>query len=567
LAYDARTQDDLAKWWVTGTGSTVNRLSEIMDDMPDGPAIYHVDADDAWTVNPAAADEWYVATATKPDEVAENLAGWHKMTGVADDSETGDGAGLNADEWCYDTDNNRVYIRLSDDSDPNDTDVRKHYAWDGSGAGPAIMTETVEDAIYLIHLLFQVGDDTTSTTLISLNEMVYFDDNCWFTVEGQATLELGEKSGDWGINGSFWNVCPSGATNVYAMTDGSATFNMYDSRLHNRANASKYVFDNGSAEILNSTLTALYSTYGSSSKNAIWISGMDSLILKKVLSLNQSFQGIATVDPTIIDLHCHDNYYGIASAAANVVTIQNANVTGTVRYDVLAQKTSAQEIVILNPSWHITLPALSHADSLIKEAYTVNIHLADKGGNDLSGVSVLIQDASDNIVSVNDSETDLNEELDISETEIDVDDGTKFSVGDIILIDTEFMYVSDVTGNTLTVTRAYYTSPTDGYKPMTHANNSDIYIVGAVSTDVNGDITEQIIYYKQWYGTSMDLSTFSPHKFTLSKPGYETLVLDNITMNGPIDWHLELQPKIKIDVDTNQMFIPAAVGQQFLQKI
>ena len=36
--------------------------------------------------------------------------------------------------------------------------------------------------------------------------------------------------------------------------------------------------------------------------------------------------------------------------------------------------------------------------------------------------------------------------------------------------------------------------------------------------------------------------TLSPHKFTISKAGYETLVLENITISAPIKWHLELQP-------------------------
>ena len=57
-----------------------------------------------------------------------------------------------------------------------------------------------------------------------------------------------------------------------------------------------------------------------------------------------------------------------------------------------------------------------------------------------------------------------------------------------------------------------------------------------------GKIDEQTIIYKQWAGTSETLTTYSPHKFTLSKAGYETLVLENITVDGPIDWHLELQP-------------------------
>ena len=37
------------------------------------------------------------------------------------------------------------------------------------------------------------------------------------------------------------------------------------------------------------------------------------------------------------------------------------------------------------------------------------------------------------------------------------------------------------------------------------------------------------------------MKTYSPHKFTLSKAGYETLDLENITIDGPIVWHLGLQ--------------------------
>ena len=62
MTYSVLTQDDLAKWWITGTGSSVNRLSEVMDDQADGPAIFHLDAANAWTAG--TGSEWYVATAT-----------------------------------------------------------------------------------------------------------------------------------------------------------------------------------------------------------------------------------------------------------------------------------------------------------------------------------------------------------------------------------------------------------------------------------------------------------------------------------------------------------------------
>ena len=74
MAYDVRTLDALTYWWITGTGSVVNRLSEVMDDMPLGPAIYYLDAANAWTQN-GATNEWYIAPTTEPDDIAENLSG------------------------------------------------------------------------------------------------------------------------------------------------------------------------------------------------------------------------------------------------------------------------------------------------------------------------------------------------------------------------------------------------------------------------------------------------------------------------------------------------------------
>ena len=75
-------------------------------------------------------------------------------------------------------------------------------------------------------------------------------------------------------------------------------------------------------------------------------------------------------------------------------------------------------------------------------------------------------------------------------------------------------------------------------------NTDAVWAAGTISTDASGDITEQTITYKSWTGTSETLADFSPHKFTLSKAGYETLILDNITVDAPIVWHLELQDTV-----------------------
>lgn len=62
------------------------------------------------------------------------------------------------------------------------------------------------------------------------------------------------------------------------------------------------------------------------------------------------------------------------------------------------------------------------------------------------------------------------EAVDISEVDIDVDDGTKFAVNDVIMIDNEQMFVLAVTSNTLNVTRAVY-----GSVANTHSTSVAIY--------------------------------------------------------------------------------------------
>ena len=66
----------------------------------------------------------------------------------------------------------------------------------------------------------------------------------------------------------------------------------------------------------------------------------------------------------------------------------------------------------------------------------------------------------------------LNEALDNSETGIDVDDGTVFSINDVIKIDSEQMLITSISTNTLTVTRAYNST-----SATTHLNNAGITIV------------------------------------------------------------------------------------------
>ena len=86
-------------------------------------------------------------------------------------------------------------------------------------------------------------------------------------------------------------------------------------------------------------------------------------------------------------------------------------------------------------------------------------------------------------LTLNPTTDQLNEALDTSETGVDVDDGSKFSSGNYILIDQETMKVTGVSSNTLTVTRAIEdpdddaTATTgDSHAAATHADNTTVYL-------------------------------------------------------------------------------------------
>lgn len=70
-----------------------------------------------------------------------------------------------------------------------------------------------------------------------------------------------------------------------------------------------------------------------------------------------------------------------------------------------------------------------------------------------------------------DAETNTNEALDLTETGVDVGDGTKFKVGQTILVESEQMYVTVISSNTLTVVRGV-----NGTTAATHVTDKDIYI-------------------------------------------------------------------------------------------
>jgi len=334
---------------------------------------------------------------------------------------------------------------------------------DGGGTAKVntFMTETIADGVYLILKNIQFGDDVTPSYFQSKNEMVYFNIDCLFAVNDNAILTLGEKDGDYGINGSFWSIQYTTAS-MYVYH----TMNMYASRLHLREDSSycSFYVDEDVCEFINVQLSGT----GTTSSTMQFRFRGSNLTLKKVYS-NNLYSGFRLhTNPAIFEeCHSHKTAAGgaIYASGNEEMTASEARMTSVGVGSPSARSDNLARLNVIDIKGDVGTVYIYSDGGWIKEQYTCNVHIANKDGADLAGVAVDCEDT----------------------------------------------------------------------------NGDAVWAAGTIVTDAAGDIAEQVITYKKWEGTDETLTEYSPHKFTISKAGYETLVLDNITIDSPIVWHEELQ--------------------------
>ena len=310
---------------------------------------------------------------------------------------------------------------------------------------------------YRIDATFNIGDGS-STYFRSLNESIFFGINR-FSISGNATLSIGTLSNGQPVNGSRWHF--TGASNQQV---GYGTIYVYASIIdfHWAGSYKSFDFTNNVTAILKDVIIQSHTNL-----NSFWIRStgvtIDTLILNNLLI---AFWVIpSTIPLNVLVRTASGGGAGLQAIGANVLA-----------KGVSVNYSSAE---YLNASSGGALPSILHAvdstlgaevvkieaaDGEIYRDYTINIHVADKDGANLAGVTVDCED--------------------------------QFGAA--------------------------------------------VWAAGTITTNAGGDIAEQIITYKKWEGTSETLTTYSPHKFTISKAGYETMVLDAVTVDAPIVWHLEL---------------------------
>jgi len=300
------------------------------------------------------------------------------------------------------------------------------------------------------------GNGATATHFRSDNECIMLNaEPVLNQVTANATLYSGILTEGMGVNGSTWNF--NYANHAY-LGWWAGTVIFYGVRINIKTTYRLYTGNGTAFTLMDSTIN-----FETGTTDVLHIGNNQTITRANIASFdggasaNIDFQGAPTINSMTHNIGTISNWSNSNQSASDMNLL---NTTTQHLY-----QGSGQTITLTDSNLAPTLITIGHADGIIYEKYTINIHVADKDGANLATVAVLCEDTD---------------------------------------------------GNT-----------TGGFT--------------SVNTDASGDIAEQTIIYKQWTTTSETLKTYSPHKFTISKAGYETLILDNITVDTPIVWHLELQ--------------------------
>jgi hypothetical protein len=266
-------------------------------------------------------------------------------------------------------------------------------AVDGGGTeDPSFfVTEHVANRVYQILKNVQFGDGSNALIFYSRNEMVYFDDNQLFTIKSSATLQLGEITDSYSINGACWSWEEDG--NIIGIGVPNASFKIYGSMMHYRGSGTVR-FYGGVIDFRNSTF------YADIVESAVLnlAAGIDSLILKHLYINNWQNWIIQKTPDAIVGVWIHYTEQGISfykSCTAEDLLITHGSITKictSVLGTIIADLVNSQWTPVQSDLY------IGNATSVISAKYTCDIHVLDKDGNDLEGVIVTCEDKDNNQV-------------------------------------------------------------------------------------------------------------------------------------------------------------------------
>lgn len=316
---------------------------------------------------------------------------------------------------------------------------------------------------YQVDAKFMFGDESTATyfTALSVSVTFTYDTEYVTYITANATVVFGQLDNDTAGSTSLGcNIVVNVPTNNRALFRSTSTVSAY-----------LQLYSTSVSYIGSSNNFCVLQPYRSKYINCLFYNmivtdraGYTSSVFKNLIA-SGSKGYIQSIAGTIENIIMSGTSYGFVNTTSISSTLRNLSVRNVVNQHLRGFGITADSYIIDLYTYGETITASFGGTCTHKFylQYSVTIHVADKSGVNLSGVTIVC---------------------------LDKDASQQFSQVTAV----------DGTISTQTVTRGYY---------------------------------------DQAGGTVLYDST--PHSFILSKTGYETLTLENITIDSPIDWHLELQ--------------------------
>ncbi len=308
-----------------------------------------------------------------------------------------------AADYAWDTDH--FIICNGTSGSPRNFAALNDWAQAEGGAAAAI-TEIVEDRMYKLDADVEFGDGTESTYFTSVLEQVLFADGEIFQVKANATLQLGELVGDWGVKGSSFSFS---YTSTYQLVTTDGELKLYDSKLVNTQTTDSINMQFvGTSDMRNSVLGG-----NSTNPGVQWRYDRSTNQLRRMY-INNSKLGLFALQSmtAVVNLHTHNCRTPLSINADStfdkiLMTSISSNVINTWEFDT--------DVVIKDPLENMAGPFSIGQSGTIKEQYTCNIHVTDKDGNDLEDVTVTCTDSQP----VEEFSVDTDSNGDIAEQTID----------------------------------------------------------------------------------------------------------------------------------------------------
>ncbi len=361
---------------------------------------------------------------------------------------------------------------------------------------------------YQVDSLFEIGDGGTSTYFQTKSELIKFTIDVPHT-KASAYFYIGSSSGDWSGEGSYLVVAPSSANKQ--LVDGG-TVEIYGSIVEFTSNFLSFGRTTGGSIAVKNSIFRSYDA----SKGMVFYTSLSYISLQDVYG-SKTHLGFRKEPDVCENVHMEDCSYGII-VNAQQATVFNIRITNP--GSVYPQLGGANYIIMIDNVGWTPAPRVGAADGYIAESFTCNIHMADKEGADLVSASVDCEYA--HLVEGTDNKTYkcIQDHTAVDATHLPITGNDWASYWELYSDTESFFKTSWLTGF--------------NYKYATTEFSTQ-------TTDANGDITEQIIQWKKWTTTD-EVEEKRLHKFTISKPGYETLGKPNFTVDHAMKKNWSLQP-------------------------